>query len=63
MIDDFYVNDRPFAIFKANEILAKLKNIHVFGTGYPLNRKEYPKTEIREGFAIYFDAHSAQLEQ
>lgn len=35
-VGDFYVTNLNLALFKANEVLDRLKKNRVFGTGYPL---------------------------
>lgn len=60
-VGSYYVNNLNLAMFKASQLLAKLQKTPVFGNGYPLNYKEYPKTEVRESFVVYYDAHSISL--
>lgn len=42
----FYVTNINLALFKANQVLQKLRGLHVFGTGFPSLAREYPATEV-----------------
>lgn len=43
-VGKYYVGSINLALFKANQILSKLKGIKVFGTGFPTLAHEYPAT-------------------
>lgn len=54
-VGDFYVSNLKLAMFKTTEVLHKLRNQRVFGTGFPSIAREYPKTEVTEDYVIYYD--------
>ena len=54
-VGDFHVSNINLAMFKANQILHKLKGVKVFGTGFPSLPREFPKTEVTEDYVIYYD--------
>jgi hypothetical protein len=42
-------------LFKANEVLRKLRGIKVFGSGFPSLPRELPATEVTDDYTIFYD--------
>lgn len=56
----FYVNNVNLALFKANEMMKRIVNSTVFGTGYATVPRALPRTKVELDYVIYYD--SSQLE-
>jgi len=45
-VNNYFVNNMNLALFKFNEVMKKMKNQKVFGTGYPSIPRQSPRTRV-----------------
>lgn len=54
-VGSYFVGNINLALFKANQVLHKLKGTKVFGTGFPSLAREAPGTEVTQDYVVYYD--------